>query len=140
MKTHSLNTHSLNTQTLEQFVRNVTFTLAAAAMVVIGGISLAGCEFMDDDNPHAGVRGFTYCGEDFADDVYCSPGQWCENQTFNDCEIGCLSDVNCASNQACMIDTPGQPGTCANLYNSSRGLESADAGASVDVGVAFETR
>lgn len=102
------------------------------------GVWLTGCGFLHDDifhgddHPQADVRGFTYCGEGFDGDVYCSPGQYCENQTWNDCEAGCLSDVNCASNQFCDIRYGDPVGTCVNAYHSTVGALEADAGSSDD--------
>lgn len=62
--------------------------------------------------------GFTACGNFMADrgtQNTCQPGQYCADDTFSTCSAGCLSDTNCASNQACVKDAGLQVGVCQNL-------------------------
>lgn len=97
---------------------------------------LTGCFFLEDGNgdTRERIRGYTYCGEFALEEVYCSPGQYCEDTTFSICTQGCLSDVNCASNQYCDINGQGQTGTCRNeLESTARALE-ADVGIGADAG------
>lgn len=61
--------------------------------------------------------GYTECG-DFIDDEPCQPGQFCVDSTFNECEPGCTSDVNCASNQVCVKEYGDQVGVCLNSCDS----------------------
>jgi len=82
--------------------------------------------FMDDAGPTS--RGYTDCGN-FMGPKQCSPGQFCSDATFSECTLGCLSDVNCASNQEC-IKNGTQLGVCENVVMSTRAvhLRAADAG------------
>lgn len=81
---------------------------------------LAGCEFVEEDIAQlSDARGFTNCGYRYGEDTICQPGQFCEDPTFGDCDIGCLSDVNCASNQECVVTVPGEPGYCRNVTSST---------------------
>lgn len=50
----------------------------------------------------------------FGETQWCQPGQYCADQTFSDCVNGCLSDVNCASNQYCEVDRRTGEGICLN--------------------------
>ena len=59
-------------------------------------------------------NGTTTCG-DFPDGPKsCQAGQYCLDQTFSRCESGCLSDMNCASNQTCQKATGETTGSCQN--------------------------
>lgn len=84
-----------------------------------------GCAFLDlGEDPPPQVRGYTACGDFMGDNVYCAPGQYCAESTWSECDIGCLSDVNCASNQTCVIIRPLEPGYCENLRIVPRSLAS----------------
>lgn len=94
------------------------------ALVVALAASTTGCgDFIDDGSDWSSdehtnaptIRGFTACGDYVGETQYCQPGQFCENALWNRCEIGCLSDVNCASNQECVITSPNEPGFCRNF-------------------------
>lgn len=56
--------------------------------------ALVGCGGTED--PETLDQGFTVCGN-----ATCQPGQYCFDSRFDDCQPGCTSDVNCASNQSC---------------------------------------
>jgi hypothetical protein len=58
---------------------------------------------------NAGNTGFTECNFGMEE---CQPGQYCNAEMLT-CSVGCTSDVNCASNQFCNLDS-GSPGTCEN--------------------------
>ncbi len=116
------------------------FTLLSSILALF-----AGCALFEDDftvpgeraHPQADIRGFTYCGQGFDGAVYCSPGQYCKQQEWNECEAGCLSDVNCASNQYCDLPSGNGTGTCVNAYHSTVGALEADAGFHYDAGAGF---
>ncbi|MFP2959335.1 hypothetical protein ACLEPN_16225 [Myxococcus sp. 1LA] len=61
--------------------------------------------------------GYTECG-DFMGDDPCQPGQYCADATLSYCELGCTSDVNCASNQECVKEYGEQVGVCLNICPS----------------------
>lgn len=50
--------------------------------------------------------GFTGCMG-----ICCQPGQFCMNPSLQFCAVGCLSEENCAADQACDLST-GSPGFC----------------------------
>lgn len=50
----------------------------------------------NSNNNSAQNRGFTSCGGST-----CQPGQYCRDDRFDDCNNGCLSDLNCTDNQFC---------------------------------------
>ena len=104
-------------------------------------LSTVGCFFIDEEpaSNTASTRGYTYCGDFANEEVWCHPGQYCEDPVFTECEIGCLSDVNCASNQFCDITAPGEPGTCRNSATIEHGLTS-DAGYGADAAPADASR
>ncbi len=87
-------------------------------------LSISGCVFLDDETD---IRGYTECGS-FLGGESCSPGQYCEDPTFSECDNGCLSDVNCASNQYCYKTGGQNVGICENTRSSYQALGSADAG------------
>ena len=89
------------------------FSLAAA----LCGIALllgAGCVFLDGHGAHGDIRGYTRCGN-FLGGEECSPGQYCADPQWSECALGCLSDVNCASNQYCFKRPSQQVGVCENV-------------------------
>lgn len=87
---------------------------------------------MDNDEPNA--RGYTDCGT-FLGGETCSPGQYCSEPEWSECSLGCLSDVNCASNQYCAKSSPHeQVGVCHNVRTSSHGMSVDAGGPSADVG------
>lgn len=57
--------------------------------------------------------GYTECG-DFVSNgtVYCTPNQYCEDPTFSECALGCLSNDNCADDQRCVKSDGTDIGTC----------------------------
>ena len=77
---------------------------------------LAACGSADD----AGLsQGFTACG-DFPDQQAktCNPGQYCADEIFSDCALGCLGDYNCEEGNSCQKE-PGQDiGTCGGFESS----------------------
>lgn len=100
--------------------RRALARLTAALFVTLAAVGCGdfvddGYDWSDDQTPSPTIRGFTACGDYVGETQYCQPGQFCENALWNRCEIGCLSDVNCASNQACIITSPNEPGYCQNL-------------------------
>lgn len=112
------------------FVHRLLRTAAVLALTVLTA-GLGGCVFMDDDDT-ANIRGYTECG-DFLGGATCSPGQYCSDPGFSECALGCLSDVNCASNQMCFKAGSAQVGVCENVTSSvaTRSL-SADVGVGAD--------
>lgn len=56
--------------------------------------------------------GATACGTFSGEEVMCQPGQYCEDSRFNRCELGCLSDGNCAPNQLCIKESGEDVGSC----------------------------
>jgi hypothetical protein len=110
--------------------------ITAIVFTVAGLLSAAGCSLIDldgdDDRLH--IRGYTSCGDFAGDDAVCQPGQFCADEMWSECEIGCLSDVNCASNQICILTRPREAGYCENIRSvSSRLSEAPDAGNFSDV-------
>jgi hypothetical protein len=105
------------------FLRAISFL--APAFLALG---VSGCFFMDDDTQDPG---YTDCGS-FLGGGSCAPGQYCTDSTFSECAIGCLSDVNCASNQYCYKSSDYQVGICENSRATiyAQGLQ-ADVGADV---------
>lgn len=77
------------------------FTLPAVALATL---LLVACGTTTSPTPEAG---FTRCGG-----VTCQPGQYCLNETFDNCTDGCLSNINCAADQVC--DTDAFNPTCIN--------------------------
>ena len=63
----------------------------------------------DDSN-----RGYTSCGSG-SSKVECHPNQYCADTRWGECELGCLSDDNCASNQFCDKLAGEHVGSCLNL-------------------------
>ena len=61
--------------------------------------------------------GFTPCGDFLAgwgESVICQPGQYCADETFSDCELGCLSDYNCEDGKVCSGASNQGPGSCVS--------------------------
>jgi len=59
--------------------------------------------------------GFTPCGDFLAgwgESVICQPGQYCADETFSECELGCLSDYNCEDGKYCSGASNQGPGSC----------------------------
>lgn len=59
-------------------------------------------------------NGTTSCGERGGEPVMCQAGQYCESPTFGRCELGCLSNANCAIDQSCVKAADQNVGTCQN--------------------------
>lgn len=78
-----------------------------------------GCgELMDETFQHEDrhlAPGFTPCGDfvaSFGERNVCNPNQYCADQTFSTCLMGCLSEYNCTDNQQCVKDEGADVGTC----------------------------
>lgn len=69
------------------------------------------------DTTEPGTGGQTQCGPDPSFSVTCQAGQYCANQDLRDCQNGCLSNQNCASDQTCIIPTGESVGACQNNTN-----------------------
>ncbi len=97
--------------------------LLAAALAVVSAGLLSGCFFLDEPGAGRGsdVRGYTDCGTFFGGET-CQPGQYCVDPSWSECANGCLSDVNCASNQMCFKDSGRQVGVCENVRSSVHAL------------------
>ncbi len=84
------------------------------------GLVLAACSSAGAPNPPADAstpasNGVTACGNFGGSPKQCIAGQYCSDQTLSTCDLGCLSDVNCASNQQCdKTGAGGQIGGCHN--------------------------
>ncbi len=78
--------------------------LLALLLVACGGDDSGS----DDERP-----GFTACGA-FPDDVpkTCNPGQYCADEIFSECSLGCLGDYNCESGSTCRKEAGEDVGTC----------------------------
>ena len=63
-------------------------------------------------NTVSSTMGVTRCGDNPDRISTCQPGQYCYNSYFARCEPGCLSDLNCASEQLCVKDPGKNVGTC----------------------------
>jgi len=73
-------------------------------------LSLAACGTGDSG---ANDKGFTACG-DFPDQEpkTCNPGQYCEDEIFSECALGCLGNYNCEEGSECR-KAPGEDvGVC----------------------------
>ncbi len=115
----------MTAQTPSKF-RPASFFSAARVWLFLPMLALAmGCVFLDDDPTE---RGYTECGS-FLGGETCSPGQYCEDPSWSECALGCLSDVNCASNQYC-AKTGSQEavGVCQNIRTTVTPALSTDAG------------
>lgn len=108
--------------------------LPLACVAALLSLASTACFFIDDEPTATAARGYTYCGEFANEEVWCHPGQYCDDPVFTECRIGCLSDVNCASNQFCDITAPNEPGTCRNNATIEHGL-TADTGLGGDAGI-----
>jgi hypothetical protein len=56
--------------------------------------------------------GVTPCGTSFGQAISCQPGQFCADQRISSCELGCLSDFNCADSQLCIKQDGEDIGSC----------------------------
>jgi hypothetical protein len=99
--------------------------LVRTLLILALGTSLGACVFLDDDSNS--IRGYTECGS-FLGGESCAPGQYCSDATFSECANGCLSDVNCASNQYCYKTSNQHVGICENTRTTAYGLGAADTG------------
>jgi len=63
-------------------------------------------------------QGFTSCKIGLGQ---CQPGQYCDD--FDQCQNGCLSDVNCACNQVCNKPAGVNEGTCQAKAEPEPGTE-----------------
>ena len=89
----------------------------AAVCCTLACVGLLACGSDDGVGPgNAGlVQGFTHCG-DFPDgkSKTCQPGQYCYDEGFSSCHSGCLSNINCASDQKCSKGS-SNTGTCQSI-------------------------
>ena len=89
-------------------VKLIGLSVALWCAAVVTGIACGDGGGDDDgDSCDAQVQGFTGCG---LGSVKCQPGQYCDD--FQQCQNGCLSDVNCACNQVCSKAAGVNEGTC----------------------------
>ena len=65
----------------------------------------------DSDNNNGSERGYTSCGTGL-DESTCHPNQYCADDYWGDCELGCLSNDNCAEDQECVKDADEDVGSC----------------------------
>ena len=93
---------------------HTNFVRIAATCCTIACLGLLACG--SDDGVGTGnaglTQGFTHCG-DFPDNKpkTCQPGQYCSDEGFSTCRSGCLSNINCAADQACS-KVGGNVGIC----------------------------
>lgn len=112
--------------------RYVKFSKVFATLMAAGLMfACSGSESSGGDACNAGNTGFTECNAGLTE---CQPGQFCDSEMLS-CSVGCTSDVNCASNQFCNLES-GSPGVCENCVvqeqettggGSSGGFSCADA-------------
>lgn len=67
--------------------------------------------------------GVTDCTPPGLPEVVCQAGQYCADQTLADCQNGCLSNDNCASDQTCEKADGEDVGTCQNVGPGGPTLE-----------------
>lgn len=82
-----------------------------AVMILGSGCLVLGDDILNDEKE----QGFTECGDflaDLGDNIYCQPGQYCDDPTFSECLEGCLSNENCAEDQRCVKADGDQVGSC----------------------------
>ncbi len=58
-------------------------------------------------------QGFTACGN-FPDSQpkTCNPGQYCSDEGFSECSLGCLGDYNCEEGSVCRKEPGEDEGAC----------------------------
>jgi hypothetical protein len=61
-----------------------------------------------------GTSGVTSCGTFGNSAKSCQAGQYCKDETLSICENGCLSNNNCAGDQACDKSNGATVGNCVN--------------------------
>lgn len=103
-------------------------SLCISLFVACGGAA----ENEDPSNPAGGscnpsTKGFIACGPSGISKT-CQPGQYCSDETFGECSVGCLADVNCACNQTCVIPSGDSVGTCRNNSSAVCGNGACEAG------------
>lgn len=77
------------------------------------------------------ANGVTPCGN-FPDLIAktCQAGQYCADEGFSECKVGCLSNTNCADNQTCEKAAGADVGACQNVTS---GVSCADFCAKITV-------
>lgn len=55
--------------------------------------------------------GYTSCGDGYSETT-CHPNQYCADDDWGDCELGCLSGENCTDDQRCEKESGEDVGTC----------------------------
>lgn len=73
----------------------------------------AGDAGIPPDEPNR--TGMTECGFNVFENstVECQPSQYCKDSTLNQCEAGCLSDMNCPGDEICTKESGRSVGTCS---------------------------
>ena len=98
----------MNAATMHKNLIACCCSIACLGLLACGGDDSLG-------TGNAGLtQGFTHCG-DFPDGKgkTCQPGQYCSDEGFSTCRTGCLSNINCASDQACQKKS-SSIGSCQN--------------------------
>lgn len=111
------------------------------AVALVFGLGVAGCGSDDDGGSNNGTggassgtggassgtggssstgNGVTPCGN-FPDSQpkSCQAGQYCADEIISDCQNGCLSNTNCASDQTCEKSAGEDVGTCQAVQGST---------------------
>jgi len=105
--------------------RSLSVSHLLVSSLLIGLVACGGGETSGETGGGSGGSGgskpgFTACG-DYPDNQpkTCQPGQYCSDEKFSDCSTGCLSNVNCASDQTCVKAAGQDEGTCQNNSTST---------------------
>ncbi len=70
----------------------------------------------DGDDPSS-EQGYTTCGTGVSQTT-CHPNQYCADDYWGDCELGCLSNDNCAGDQRCDKQEGEHVGICVDDESS----------------------
>lgn len=115
-------------------VRSSSLVFGVLVSTLLVAFVACGGEGDADPGPTGGTdpqQGFTSCGN-FPDMVAksCQPGQYCADAAFSECKAGCLSNVNCASDQTCQKAAGETTGACQNnaTTTSSSSASSSSSG------------
>lgn len=87
-------------------------TILSIFSLCILSLTVAACGSGSDDGGGSS-KGFTACGN-FPDEQAktCNPGQYCADEIFSKCELGCLGDFNCESGSVCRKAAGDDVGSC----------------------------
>lgn len=82
-----------------------------ALISLLFAFSLTAC---GGDDASSSEQGFTACGS-FPDSVpkTCNPGQYCDDEGFSRCELGCLGNYNCEDGSECRKAPNDDVGICS---------------------------